>query len=192
MNNHQDSQNQATRRLEKAIRLTPRTVRPEYAQEWRTAYQAARPEEKITVSETALQTARHLRLHHIGATLLGGHGVGPAALSWIAILLFVVLFPLLPLLWLPVLLAGIAFVLVYAGAPSGGSRWLMIISAITGLCAVLFTAWCMSAGMDLADSGQDITHLIPWATGGFLTIIASIIVFIGSCAWSFWRARRES
>ena len=67
--------------------------------EWRVDLAAATPHECNHIARAALAMGWRLRLRDIGALLLGGHGVGKAVVWWIAIIVFVVLWPLFPLVF---------------------------------------------------------------------------------------------
>jgi len=125
---HQKQSDRASRTLARAIKLVPYSQRERYTREWRADLAAATPHECNHIARAALAMGWRLRLRDIGALLLGGHGVGKAVAWWIAIIAFVVLWPLFPLVFVSLCVIVVFLSLVYVGAPSRFSHWLMVVS----------------------------------------------------------------
>lgn len=185
---HQKQSDRASRTLARAIKLVPYSQRERYTREWRADLAAATPHECNHIARAALAMGWRLRLRDIGALLLGGHGVGKAVVWWIAIIAFVVLWPLFPLVFVSLCVIVVFLSLVYVGAPSRFSHWLMVVSGALFLGATGFSVWSFVTQLNAADQGEDMSFLAPWTEAAFVVIAISICLFI---VGSFLALQRE-
>lgn len=185
---HQKQSDRASRTLARAIKLVPYSQRERYTREWRADLAAATPHECNHIARAALAMGWRLRLRDIGALLLGGHGVGKAVVWWIAIIAFVVLWPLFPLVFVSLCVVVVFLSPVYVGAPSRFSHWLMVVSGVLFLSATGFSMWSFVTQLNAADRGEDMSFLAPWTKAAFVVIAISICLFI---IGSFLALQRE-
>ena len=185
---HQKQPDRASRTLARAIKLVPHGQRERYTQEWRADLAASNPHERDHVARAALAMGWRLRLRDIGELLLGGHGASKAAVWWIGIVAFIVLWPLFPLVFISLSGFVVFLSLLYVGVPSRFSHWLMVVSGVLFLGATGFSMWSFVAQLDAADRGEDMSFLAPWTEGAFAVIAISVWLFI---VGSFLALQRE-
>ena len=185
---HQKQPDRANHTLARAIKLVPYSQREHYTREWHADLAAATPPERNHIARAALAMGWRLRLRDIGALLLGGHGVGKAVVWWIAIIAFVVLWPLFPLVFVSLCVIVVFLSLVYVGAPSRFSHWLMVVSGALFFGATSFSVWSFVTQLNAADRGEDMSFLAPWTKVAFVVIAISICLFI---VGSFLALQRE-
>ena len=190
---HGEALDKPARTVVRAIRLTPRSQRERYASEWQAdLVDAASPAERRQVARAAMAMARRIRLREFGATLLGGRGAGRAFAYWVAIIAFVVLFPLFPMLFVPFLLLTIIFAMVYAGTPSTVSHWLTVGSVVVGRASFSYFWWAVGVNFDASEAVEPGPAIAEYDGEALLLTLACIVVFIGSVVWSFWRRQRQN
>jgi len=185
---HQKQPDRANHTLARAIKLVPYSQREHYTREWHADLAAATPPERNHIARAALAMGWRLRLRDIGALLLGGHGASKAAAWWIAIIAFVVLWPLFPLVFVSLCVVVVFLSLVYVGAPSRFSHWLMVVSGALFFGATSFSVWSFVTQLNAADRGEDMLFLAPWTKVAFVVIAISICLFI---VGSFLALQRE-
>ena len=185
---HQKQPDRANRTLARAIKLVPYSQRERYTHEWHTDLAAATSHERNHIARAALAMGWRLRLRNIGALLLGGHGVGKAAVWWIGIVAFIVLWPLFPLVFISLCGFVVFLSLVYVGAPSRFSHWLMVVSGALFLGATGFSMWSFVVQLNAADRGEDMSFLTPWTKAAFVVIAISFCLF---ATGSFLALQRE-
>ena len=115
--------------------------------------------------------------------------MGKAVVWWIAIIAFVVLWPLFPLVFVSLCVIVVFLSLVYVGAPSRFSHWLMVVSGALFLGATGFSVWSFVTQLNAADQGEDMSFLAPWTEAAFVVIAISICLFI---VGSFLALRRDN
>ena len=114
--------------------------------------------------------------------------MGKAVAWWIAIFAFVVLWPLFPLVFVSLCVVVVFLSLVYVGAPSRFSHWLMVVSGALFFGATSFSVWSFVTQLNAADRGEDMSFLAPWTKVAFVVIAISICLFI---VGSFLALQRE-
>ena len=129
-----------------------------------------------------------LRLRDMGTLLLGGHGAGKATVWWVIIVTFVILWPLFPLVFVSLCVVVVFLSLVYVGAPSRFSHWLMVLSGALFLGATSFSVWSFVTQLNAADQGEDMSFLAPWTEAAFVVIAISVCLFVTG---SFLALQRE-
>ncbi|MDO4646949.1 MAG: hypothetical protein Q4B02_14380 [Propionibacteriaceae bacterium] len=175
---NQAQSDKASRKLARAIKLVPRSQRERYTQEWRADLAASKPHERDHVARAALAMGCRLRLRDIGTLLLGGHGAGKATVWWVIIIAFVVLWPFFPFVFVSLCVFFVFFSLLYVGAPSRFSHWLMVVSGALFLGATGFSMWSFVTQINAADRGEDKSFLAPWTEGAFAVIAISTCLFV--------------
>ena len=175
---HQKQPDRANRTLARAIKLVPYSQRERYTREWHADLAAATSHERNHIARAALAMGWRLRLRDIGALLLGGRGAGKAVAWWTAIFAFVVLWPLFPLVFVSLCVVVVFLSLLYVGAPSRFSYWLMVVSGALFFGATGFSMWSFATQINAADRGEDKSFLAPWTEGAFAVIAISICLFV--------------
>lgn len=185
---HQKQLDRASRTLARAIKLVPRNQRERYTGEWHADLAAATSHERNHIARAALAMGWRLRLRGIGELLLGGRGAGKAAAWWIAIVAFVILWHLFPLVFVSLCVVVVFLSLVYVGAPSRFSHGLMVVSGALFLGATGFSMWSFVTQINAADRGEDMSFLAPWTEVAFVVIAISVCLF---ATGSFLALQRE-
>lgn len=185
---HQKQPDRANRTLARAIKLVPYGQRERYTREWHADLAAATPPERNHIARATLAMGWRLRLRDIGTLLLGGRGADKAAAWWIAIVTFVILWPLFPLVFVSLCVVVVFLSLVYVGAPSRFSHWLMVLSGALFLGATSFSVWSFVTQLNAADQGEDMSFLAPWTEAAFVVIAISVCLFVTG---SFLALQRE-
>ncbi len=136
------------------------------------------------MARAALETARRLRLKHIGVLLRGEHGLGRAILLWTVLAVSIVV----RTLFLALITVGVG-ALIYTGSSWRKSYWAMVASAMLFLVAAGFSIWSFTVQLDAADAGSDMSFLAPWTLAAFWVIAGSIVLFATSCLVSLRHAQ---
>lgn len=187
----------AGRRLERAIRVTPRSERERRSVEWRGDYAVAvqeSPRAASEVSKGALRVAWALRRRQVEAVLTGASGPWRALTCWVLLLVLAVaafVFGGPILLTLLLVTAGLAVVLGKAGSPSVWSHWLMVGSALTWVACFGYVWWVLGERVDAADEFRAVSPAADW---GGLAVIVGLVAFGGcilSVVLSVSRSRRR-
>lgn len=185
---HQKPLDRTSRILARAIKLVPYSQRERYTHEWHNDLAAATPHERNHIARAALAMGCRLRLRDMGTLLLGGHGAGKATVWWVIIVTFVILWPLFPLVFVSLCVVVVFLSLVYVGAPSRFSHWLMVLSGALFLGATSFSVWSFVTQLNAADQGEDMSFLAPWTEAAFVVIAISVCLFVTG---SFLALQRE-
>ncbi len=175
---HQKPLDRTSRILARAIKLVPYSQRERYTREWHADLTAATSHECNHIARAALAMGCRLRLRDMGTLLLGGHGAGKATVWWVIIIAFVVLWPFFPFVFVSLCVFSVFFSLLYVGAPSRFSHWLMVVSGVLFLGATGFSMWSFATQINAADRGEDKSFLAPWTEGAFAVIAISICLFV--------------
>ncbi|QAY63943.1 hypothetical protein ET495_12710 [Xylanimonas allomyrinae] len=186
------------RRVERAIRITPRADRDRYADEWRTDLADA-PHYGLAqrdVAKGAVAMAVRLRIRQVEHAFTGGKGALVAAACWVGLALLGVaglLFGQLPLLAFAAAVAVLATAFAHAGAPSHWSHWLMVASTVVGTCSAMFVWWV--AGIRIQDEPVEPMPSEPaiaaWDGAALILLLVSIVGFLTATAIAVSRERRR-
>ncbi len=167
----------AQRRVDRAVQWTPSQDWTRYEPEWRADLAAAERQgvDPGDVSRGALKLARRLRARQLERLLLGGRGLGRAAVGWVGVAgLALAAFLVGNVVLLALVLTVVLLVVVFAraGAPSHWSHWLMVTSLVVGAAAAGFVWWVSGVRIDAADSGTPEPAIAAW--GGLALIMAAL------------------
>jgi hypothetical protein len=184
------------RRLKRAVRLIPAGDRARYEAEWRADLVQAEglgigPSD---VARGAMGLAVRLRLRDIGRILLGGRGVLPAAVAWLALVLMMIVAFVFGSFF--VFLSALTVVMVVVaisrtGTPSRWSYWLMVFSLVTGVFSAGFVWWAAGVSIDAADNLTPEPALASWAGEALIMFVASFVGLIISAVVALTRERRR-
>lgn len=183
--------------VERAIRITPRRLRDRYAPEWRHDAQASESQSGVAlelgmpradVGRGALRLAWRLRAQWVTSALLLQEGWDSLKVWGVAVALLALAFvlPLFPVVLL-VVLGSAALVLVGSGRPTRASIAVMVVSAIVGLCALIYAAWSIGASVDAADAFQPAPAAARYTGLALIVVLVSAAAFIGSGVFALRR-----
>lgn len=183
-----------SRRIERAIRITPRAVRARYEAEWRHDLAGAEanglaPRE---VERAAWRLAVDLRARRLGGLLLGAHGRPAAVGAWVALVGGLVVLGLLPfgLVLVVLVLLALATVLARVGIPSHGTHWLLVTSIVVGAASATFVIWAARAKLAAADAGVPEPAATAWGGAAVVVFLCSGAALVASAVGAVTRERR--
>lgn len=186
----------AERRVDRAIRITPREDRDRYANEWRSDLEAGPHHgvDRSDVAKGALAMAVRLRLRQVSNAFTGGKGAFVAIGCWAALVFLGILgllFGQLPLLLFLAALVVLAIAFAHAGTPSHWSHWLMAASIALGTCSAAFVWWAMGANIEADDAMTSAPRAAAWDGAGILLMLASIVGFLAATIVAVSRERKH-
>jgi hypothetical protein len=164
----------ATRRVNRAIRITPSEDRHRYAGEWRGDLSSA-AELGISPSDVARGATRvawRLRVRRWGRLLAGDAGGRKATVAW-ALILIVLPMPL-TILVIPATMV-VALRRTHAGRWHGGSL-VMLVSAVLWLVC-LPASWWLLSGVDFEATASLPPEPAAWARFSFLGALGAFVTF---------------
>jgi hypothetical protein len=164
-------------RIDRALRVTPRSDRDRYEAEWR--HDLAEAESNglspRDVERGAFRVAIGLRARQIERVFLWRRGAAAAFGAWLALLGLMVLAGILGglvLLVAALVILVLIGVLARAGTPSHVSHWLMVTSVALGSVSAAFVWWAAGAKIDAADALTAEPAAAAW--GGVALIICAV------------------
>lgn len=180
------------RRLRGAIRLTPKDERARYAEEWERDLSEAddASADSPGVVRGALSVALRRRARWVGHALLGGRGIGTAVLRWLGIVVVMALAFLGGGLFgvaLLVVLVLAVVALMFAGRPSVLTHWLLVGSAVVGICAAAYVWWVLGVEIDAADAFTPAPAAASHGGAGLVVLGLSIALFVVSAIVGYAR-----
>ena len=171
------------RRLRSAVRLTPKTERDRYAEEWERDLAEATGigAHPAGVVRGATRVALRRRARWGGQALLGGSGIATAVLLWFAVIALMALTFLTGGLFGVALLVALVLVAVgleFAGRPSLLTYWLLTGSTVTGVSGAAYLWWNLGVQIDAADTFTAAPAPAGYGGVGLVILGLSIMLFV--------------
>lgn len=181
----------ADRKVERTIRLVPRSQRERYAEKWQSDLARAHDAvERQHVARSAMSTARRLRLRDCGYTLRGAHRIVPMLLMCVGIVIIVPLLLIFSVDFFPVFSLAIALTLVTPVTPPRGSYWLMIVSIAGAVISFIYFFFAFRASFQAADNPESAPEWARWDVLAFMIFLIFVVLLFISTMWHFLRSRR--
>ena len=180
------------RRLRSAIRLTPKNERARYAEEWERDLSEAEDVGASTpgIVRGAMSVALRRRARWGGQALLGGRGIATAVLLWLGTVVVMALAflggGLFGVMLLVVLILAVVG-LMFAGRPSVLTHWLLVGSAVFGICAAAYVWWVLGVQIDAADASTPAPAAAGHGGAGLVVLGLSIALFAVSAIVGYAR-----
>lgn len=143
---------------------------------------------RADVGKGALRLAWRLRTQWVMSALLFQEGWDSLKVWAVAVALLTLAFvlPLFPVV-LMVVLGSAALELVGSGRPTRASIAVMVVSAVVGLCALVYAGWSIGASVDAADAFQPLPAAARYTGLALIVVLVSAAAFVGAGVFALRR-----